>query len=461
MIALGIDVGTTHTKVLALDVATGATLALESGPTPIRKDDAGEAHRAADVLELVIDLIGRVVRAIDDADDVVALCVASVGEEVVLLDDAGHPVGDTIAWYDPRGFEEAATFATGQGGRVALSRRWPPDPTFSLFKLMWTRDHRREEYAAATSWTDLGDFVLMGLGADLVMDWSHASRAGAFDLLDRAWDRQSIEAARLDITFPRLVASRTVIGHVSAGMAARTGLPTSVAIVTGGHDHLCAAYGAGVRSTAELFLSAGTSEAHLALIEAPLEGEAGRDVDQGCFVDADRYYVHINIHSGHFFKQWRQLLYGDTDDATMYAEISATPAGAADISFEPTDELRHARLDHVPYDADRGLLMRAVLEGLARRSASIVDQLEATSGSPYELILAAGHPTRVGLWRRLRLAAYGRPMAAVEEPESAAFGAAVMAAQAVRAPGADDLMARRVAWSDGEHILKGAPQRSI
>ena len=57
--------------------------------------------------------------------------------------------------------------------------------------------------------------------------------------------------------------------------------------------------------------------------------------------------------------------------------------------------------------------MRAVLEGLARRSAAIIDELEAASGSPYELILAAGHPTRIPLWRTLRMAAYGRPMAAV------------------------------------------------
>jgi xylulokinase len=224
-------------------------------------------------------------------------------------------------------------------------------------------------------------------------------------------------------------------------------LPERVALVTGGHDHLCAAFGAGVRSTAELFLSAGTSEAHLALIPAPLEGEPGRAVDQGCFVDGDSYYVHVNIHSGHFYQQWRSLLYATVDEPAMYAEVAAAPAGAGGISFEMAGELRYGRLDHVPYDADRAVLMRAVLEGLARRSAAIIDQLEAASGSRYELILAAGHPTRVPLWRRLRSDAYGRPMAALDEPESTAFGAAVMAATAVGAPGAADLVARRVTWS--------------
>ena len=327
-----------------------------------------------------------------------------------------------------------------------LSRRWPPDPTFSIFKLQWIRDHRPEAYAAAATWTDLGDYVLAGLGAEVVMDWSHASRAGAFDLASRAWDVETVEAAGLQLAFPRLVPSMSVIGELDHGLATSAGLPTGVLLVTGGHDHLCAAYGAGVRSRAELFLSAGTSEAHLALLAAPLEEPEAGGVDQGCFVDDSSYYAHVNIHSGHFFQQWRRLLYGDVDDQAMYAEVEAAPEGADGASFALTEDLRRGRLEDVPYDAGREVLMRAVLEGLARRSAAIVGELEAVSGSSYDLILAAGHPTRVPLWKRLRMAAYGRSMAAVDEPEPTAFGAAVMAAQAADVPGAGALVASRVAW---------------
>ena len=49
MITLGVDVGTTRIKVLALDVATGRTLALEAAETPVRRDAHGEAHRPAEV----------------------------------------------------------------------------------------------------------------------------------------------------------------------------------------------------------------------------------------------------------------------------------------------------------------------------------------------------------------------------------------------------------------------------
>ncbi len=441
MITLGIDVGTTHTKALALDLRSGRTLALESASTPVVRDADGEAHRPADVLQTVLGLIEEVAGQLPDRARVEALCVASVGEEVVLVDRDGAAIGDAITWYDPRGLEDAAAFMAGPGGELPLSRRWPPDATFSLFKLMWIRTHAPEAHEQAATWTDLGDYVLHGLGAELVMDWSHASRAGAFDIVARAWDRATIRAAALRLEFPRLVPGRTVIGRLDGVLADRLGLKPGVALVSGGHDHLCAAYGAGVRSTRELFLSAGTSEAHLSLLESPLDGAAAAGIDQGCYVDDDTWYAHINIHSGHFFQQWRALLFDGVEDEAMYEAIAA--ARTAGIRFDVTDDLRLGRLDTVPYDADRAAVMRAVLEGLARRSAAIIERLEAAAGSPYELVLAAGHPTRVPFWRELRRQIYDRPTAWVTEPEPTAFGAAVMAAHALHGQSATDLVASR------------------
>ena len=57
--------------------------------------------------------------------------------------------------------------------------------------------------------------------------------------------------------------------------------------------------------------------------------------------------------------------------------------------------------------------------------------------------MAAGHPTRVPFWRELRARAYDRPMARVNEPETTAFGAAIMAAHALQGETATDLVASR------------------
>jgi sugar (pentulose or hexulose) kinase len=432
VITLGIDIGTTHTKALALDVETSRTLALEAVPTPVNKDADGEVRRAGDVLDVVVGLIAAITSSLPDDREVAALSVASVGEEVVLLDAAGQPVGNTIVWHDSRGTDEADAYLSGPGGEVELSQRWPPDATFSLFKLMWLRDHRPADLVAASTWTDLGDYVLHGLGADVVMDWTHASRAGAFDLTARAWDQGSIHAAGLAIAFPSLVPSGTEIGTLSPQIAEQVGLSTGVRLVAGGHDHLCAAFGAGVHTTSDLLLSAGTSEAHLALLDSPVVDNAGRyHLDQGCFVDGERYYAHVNLHAGHFFRQWRELLYSGVADEAMYAELEAAGDLAAGPRFEVLEGLRTARLDAIPYSAGRAVLMRAVLEGLADRSADIVAFLEEASGRRLDRIIAVGHPPQVPLWRELRQGRYGRPVVVADQPEMTAYGAALMAAGAV------------------------------
>jgi xylulokinase len=182
-------------------------------------------------------------------------------------------------------------------------------------------------------------------------------------------------------------------------------------------------------------------------------------VDQGCFVDGVSFYVHVNIHSGHVFRQWRSLLYEGVDDTAMYAELEAI-AGEDAPTFDLLDDLRHGRLDQLSYTAGRAAILRAVLVGLARRSADIVAQLESEVGHRFERILAVGLPTSVPLWGSLRAAAYARPLVIVDQPEMTAFGAAVLAARAVSTEVGSQLVAGtlREPPSEGGPTVRG-PRR--
>ncbi len=451
MIALGIDVGTTHTKVLALDVTSGATLALESASTPVRRDGAGEAHRPADVLATVVELIGRVAGALDDSGAIRAVCVASVGEEVVLLDGSNRAVGDAIAWYDPRGFDEAAAYLSGDGGESGALATLAAGP--HLLHLQAAVDPRLTARATTrprSTWTDLGDYVLAGLGGAVVMDWSHASRAGAFDLAERTWDSESIGAAGLELAFPRLVSSMTVIGRGQHGHrphvgAARLESPSSPAATTTSARPMAPAYAAAPNCSCRPARRRRT----LRCSTAPLEGEAAARVDQGCFVDADSYYVHINIHSGHFFQGWRRLLYGDTDDEAMYAEVAGGARGR---------RRHHLRADRRPAPrASRRRALRRRPRGAdarhPRRAGPTLGCHHRRAGGRQRQPLRADPRRRTPHARGRSGGGCGwRPTAGPwprsTKPESTAFGAAVMAAQAVGAPGADALVARRVAWKD-------------
>ena len=127
----------------------------------------------------------------------------------------------------------------------------------------------------------------------------------------------------------------------------------------------------------------------------------------------------------------------------MYAELEAAAGDEDAPTFDLLDDLRHGRLDQLPYTAGRAAIMRAVLVGLARRSADVVAQLESDVGHRFERILAVGLPTTVPLWRSLRASAYARPLVIVDQPETAAFGAALLAARAVSGDAGSHLAAAR------------------
>ncbi len=168
-------------------------------------------------------------------------------------------------------------------------------------------------------------------------------------------------------------------------------------------------------------------------------------LEQGCYVDGSSYYVHIASPSGHIFQQWRRLLYEGEEEQSMYAEVAAIPPGAEGVTFSLLDDPRLGRLDHVPYGTGRATIMRAVLEGLAERSAAIVDALEA-AGAGSLRVVAAGHPATIPLWRTLRAGVLARPLEIVTEPEIAALGAAILAARAIDATAADAIAASRARY---------------
>ena len=229
MITLGVDVGTTRIKVLALDVASGRTLALEAAETPVRRDTHGEAHRPAEVLETVIALLAR-------GDPVAGASRRGGGPLLCQRRRGGRAAGRRPS--PGRGRHRLVRPARhGRGGSLpgrsrrrasASPRTCRRTPRSRSSSSSGSGTTSQPTWRGRRAWTDLGDFVLLGLGGDLVMDWSHASRAGAFDLRARAWDRDTIAATGLDVAFPPLVASGTVIGTLAPDIAKRTGLPPGV-----------------------------------------------------------------------------------------------------------------------------------------------------------------------------------------------------------------------------------------
>lgn len=426
MKTIGIDIGTTNTKVLLYDSSAATVLAKVSAVTPIvESSEWGKVRNAEELFSLVNLLILELSKNID-LSDVAGLSVSSVGEEIVLVDASGQVVCPIVPWFDPRSWDEQTRFIEEFG--MNLFHGINPGSWYSLFKLLWLKKNHPRAIEETTIFTDVGSFILGRLSGSYVMDWSHASRTGAFDLELKAWSRDIIQASGLptDI-FPALVPPGTKIGVIEQELGDKLGLPPKVIVCSGGHDHFCAAYAGGVRNAGDALVSAGTSEACFILLEHPIPNVQSRfPVEQGCFVDQNLYYLMISIPSGHQFQQWKSLIYPTGEDEMIYAEMSSVPMGCDGHKFMLDDSLINWTLSGSSRFFDRGTIMRAIQEGLGRVSREVVQELFSFSEREGNLYVA-GKPVKQPFWLNLRSEIYGRDLYVIPEVEAASLGVALMA----------------------------------
>lgn len=448
MTYIGVDIGTTRIKAVCYDPDAEAVTGTAAAPTPTASTAQGDVHVPGAIMDVVAETISALTG--ESASAVQGVAVASVGEEVVLLDEAGAATDDVLTWYNPAGRACAARLAA----ELRATAGWPsrPDASFSLFKLAWLHEHRPWAIEQAISLTDLGGYVtatLAGLDpSELIMDWSHASRTGFFDPRRRAWTEAALAAAGISAGhLPRLVPSGTMVGTLRPDLARRWGMGPDVAICAGGHDHFCAAYACDVRDPGELFVSAGTSEAHMLLTDALPSLDPDADVDVGCFVDDRSFYLHRALPSGHLFRQWYGLLFGGTGEEALYREVGAVRPGSDGVRCRISLVDWRLAIECVPADASRGTLMRALFEAFADIGEHVDSELAALAATPVQRLVAAGEPVRQPVWRQLRAMASSRPITFVSAAEPTATGAALLAQRGATETGSQKGPEKRYAAS--------------
>ncbi|MFS0894532.1 FGGY family carbohydrate kinase [Microbacterium sp. 179-I 3D3 NHS] len=388
---LGLDIGSTRTKAIIRDARDGI-VARASAPTPVLRGEPDRRDHDA-VWRTLSDLVAELPPAL--RAQVSGVAVASVGEEVVLLRPDGSSGGPTPCWYTL-----APRRASGAAHTAILS--------WQLFD-----DLRADEPAALTSaasFTDLGSWVTMriaGLPAsDAFLDLSHASRTGLLSV-GGEWDAAAVAACGADLVtaLPRLVESGARIGTVSPAVARAWGLPADVRVHAGGHDHFCGALAAGIDRPGDVFVSVGTSESVVQLIDRGRLAEIPDPGEHGFFVRGGLGYLHRSQPSGRDIAALLQA-HGSPSIDDLYAEIADSdraPSAAA-----------------AAFDAE--------LRRQARDSAQLIRALTSTSGRDARRIVIGGVPADSPHWRAVRAEALAGHAEFVREPELAGMGAALLAA---------------------------------
>ncbi|GAB3815703.1 xylulokinase [Tessaracoccus terricola] len=251
MSLIGIDLGTSGVRA-GLYGLEGEELASHSVDVAlIRVGDLVE-HDVGAVLGAVEDCISNIMAsAASQHDPPQGLSFSVLGEAIVPLDADLHPLALGPVSMDPRGRRVAQAIRESLGeARFQEITGQPLHPMFSIFKIAadldgsWAGDHVRHATFDA--------FVAARFGARFATDLSMAARTGAYDVEDRRWSREILDAVAdssgvriAPEQLPEVVEAGTVIGGVNATAAARLGLPVGLPIVAGAHDQAASWVGVG------------------------------------------------------------------------------------------------------------------------------------------------------------------------------------------------------------------------
>jgi xylulokinase len=446
-VVLGLDLGTTNCKVLAVD-ESGQPVANASMPTPVQmtwtaNGDTVPEYDAEPLWNTSARLIQRVMSEIGPGAHVAGIAVASMAESGVLLDAAGQPLAPIITWYDSRSLPWLAWWQGHMTDEETFAiTGLAPRHIFTAYKLLWYRDQQPELLAQAQSWLCVADWITFRLSAQYTMSYSMASRTLLFDVSRRAWSDYLFAFSDLPKRLmPPVLPSGQVIGWVTAEAARMTGLREGTPVVTGGHDHICAALAAGVIAPGPVLDSSGTTEPLMVALDTPaLDSRvATTGFCCGCHTVGDRYYLLGGIMAGAVVDWMSRLLGGDDTPTTVsrLMEIAATsPPGANGVWFLPyLDGSGPPKRDPEAWGAWLGLrlrhtqadVIRAAMEGLTFGIRALLDGIQQAAGFPVQELRVVGGGSRNTWWQKLKADILGVPIETLAVSDVTAQGAALLA----------------------------------
>ncbi|MBL8861492.1 MAG: xylulokinase [Planctomycetes bacterium] len=443
MIALGLDVGTQGTKGLALDVDARRVVAraatayglIEGLPPGHAEQHPGTWRRA------VVLVVRALVRELgSQAPQVRALGVAGQQHGCVPLAADGSVIRPAKLWCDTSTADEARELSERTGQRIPTG--------FTASKLLWMKRHEPAHFERLRTVLLPHDWINRELTGRTCMEAGDASGTGFFDVRARAFDAAALRAIdpRLAECIPGLVPHDEPIGIVRDDVARELGLPAGVLVAPGGGDNMLSAIGAGATRTGPFVISLGTSatafaHADVPVIDpdgliAPFCGSTGGWLPLLCTMNATGVLEEVRAHAP-----------APNDHAALAARAERVEPGCRGVTFVPY--LAGERVPDLPHATgsihglragalDSAVLYRAAIEGVTLNLAWGIGRMRAL-GIRLERVRLVGGGARNALWRQVLADVLDMPVTALEEPETAALGAALQAVSVTGAARLADL----------------------
>lgn len=467
---LAVDLGTSGPKI-ALVAIDGRILGHEFEPTQLLLLPNGGAEQDPDdwwraICRATHRLLARQLVPIED---IVALNCTGQWAGTVAIDRNGHPLMNAVIWLDTRGGIYARQLI---GGRIEVQGYDPlkiaqwirlsglapvragKDPAGHI---LFIRHERPDVYRETYKFLEPIDYLNLRLTGQVASSWETISQHFATDnrRIDRiVYDEDLIRLTRMPRDkLPDLRPTASVLGPLTAAVAAELRLSPATQVVAGTPDLHSAAIGSGAVADFAPHLYLGTSAwvlCHVPFKKSdPLHGIGA--LPSGI---PGRYLTgSVQETGGACIRFLRDMLLGGDSQTDGYARLNQlvqeAPAGSHGVMFTPwlygervpiDDSTIRGGFHNLSLSTKRQDMIRAVYEGVALNTRWGFTYTERFVGRRLDHIRAIGGGAQSDVWCQIFADVFERTIHQVEEPAFCnARGAALQASAGLGFTTFDDI----------------------
>ena len=444
---LGIDIGTSGCKAVLFD-ENGLLKHTAYRAYNIISLNPGHAELNSD------EIINKCFQTIKESTKYISegkirgIGISSQGEAFTLLDKKGNTLTNAFVSSDIRADEYAKNWPAffGEDKLYRISGH-TPHPMFSLFKLLWVKDNMQAYWEKAHKFLCFEDLLAFRLGVkNPAIGYSLAGRTMLFDIKNSIWSREILDS--IDITESQLaipMPSGSISGMISKEIARKLNLQNDTIIVTGGHDQVCSALGAGAIESGIAVYTAGTVDCITLANNSPIFNNELQKNNLCTYhhVVPDTYATIAYSLTGGNLLKWFRDNFGNEEIAEAI-KLNKNPYELllGKLPEEPSKllVLPYFTPSGTPYfttsvkgtilgldlSTKREDLLKALLEGISFEMRLNLDILESNGYEINELRTIGGGAKSM-IWNQLRADVMGKIIAIPEITEAGCMGAAILA----------------------------------
>ena len=435
MLFIGIDLGTSSTKLLLSD-EKGNILNTVSKDYPLIFPHPGWSEQDPELWwKACAEGIPELLKGFD-ASSVAGIGSGGQMHGLVALDKNDNVIRPAILWNDGRTAEEVV-YLNEEIGRKKLSEL-TANIAFAGFtapKILWMKKNEPENFARISKIMLPKDYINYRLTGVHCCDYSDASGMLLLDVKNKKWSKEMLDICSIkESQMPALFESYEVVGSLKGDVAGLLGLPKTVKVVAGAGDNAAAAVGTGTVGEGKCNISIGTSGT--VFISSDHFGvDPNNALHAFAHADGGFHLMGCMLSAASCNKWFCEDILGSDDYAALQSAIKPENLGKNHVFFLPylmgerspiNDTDARGTFVGMTMDTSRADMVQAVLEGVA---FAIRDSVEVARSLGIEIKRSkiCGGGSKSPLWKSIFANVLGIPLDMVKTEQGPGFGAVMLA----------------------------------